>query len=319
MNLENIGVAGFALSVQESTAVKCSLLVLANTIGSKTQFWGKVTGMSGDYLIAQNVPQDVCATRQSFYSVDGGTNWVPLPTLTQDQIDFCEQLRGRFIGNPSFQYKLRKDIPVEEEAAINVPPPVSTEAADAENDEVAEDEKEEGDAAAEAAPEAEEAEGEDQKAKKKKPKFQIISLAESCRLSRFVSVQDSACRLAVRGSFLLKEDTVVKNRTFNGLDVPQALKPSSYLKLHGGRAEKDVLVRNYAQHYNGTTDFLVPITEDRPEGVWTVKHDPALAIVTVQNLLFEGSLFWLKTNSSEYGQVYFGTGEINLDLCFMLP
>jgi hypothetical protein len=208
---------------------------------------------------------------------------------------------------------------VEEEEQVNVPPPVAAEAADGETDEVPEDEKEDGEAAAEAAPEPDEVEAEEQKTKKKKPKFQIISLPESSRLSRFVAVHDAACRLAVRGAFLLKDDTAVKNRTFNGLDVPQALKPSSYLKLHAGRADKDVLVRNYTQHYNGTTDFLVPITEDRPDGVWTVKYDPALAIVTVQNLLFEGSLFWLKTNTSEYGQVYFGTGELNLDLCFMMP
>ena len=320
MNLENIGVAGFALSVQEATAVKCSLLVLGNTTGGKAQFWGKVIGVSGDYLIAQTVPQDVCGARQSFFSTDGGTNWISLPTLSQDQIDFCEQLRGRFIGNPNFQYKLRKDIPVEADAAAAVPPPVETEQVEAENDEAAADEeKEEGDAAADAAPEAEENEGDEQKSKKKKPKFQIISLPESHRLSRFVSTHDTACRLFVRGSFLSKDDVVVKNRTFNGLDVPQALKLSSYLKVHGGRANKETLIRSYAHHFNGTTDFLVPITEDRPEGVWSVKYDPALAIVTVQNLLFEGSLFWLKVNSAEYGQVYFGSGEINLDLCFMLP
>lgn len=323
---EFYGLAGKALSISETTAVQCSLAVLSEKLKSKVQFWGKLSGYQNDYLIAEVLsPEGVFGARSAFYSVDGGVNWVALPTLTSDQIDFCEQLRGRFIGQPDFLYKIRRDVPPEPEVVPELPP--ATAEGEENEDEDAAEEKEdgegEGEAPPEAAPEEEAGEGEDSKVpKKQKPKFQIVSMAETFRVAHFVKIHNVSCLIVPRGAFVVKQPdaAIVRNRTFSGLDSDAATKMSSFLHVRSAPSE-DLSANKaiYGPTFNITTDFLPPITEDRPEGVWSLKYDATFGVVTLENLLFEGSLFYLKTDSLQWGQVYFGTGERNLDLCFVLP
>lgn len=323
------GLRGKALSVAEATAIQASLVVLSERHNfARANFWGKIYGYQGDYYIAEvltNPEQGIFGPRVPFYSVDGGVNWVPLPSLTADQIDFSEQLRGRFIGQPDFQYKIRRDVPPEPEVAPELPSeePTGNED-DEEADGGAEEEKEEGDAEGqqEAVPEGDEAaEGEDKAPKKQKPKFQIISMPESCRVAHFVAVHNGSCLVVPRGAFVLKPGNVIaKNRTFAGLDTNSAQKLSSF--VHVSSKPRDNISDNaatYGPNFNATTDFFVPLVEDRPEGVWSLQYDATVGAVSLENLLFEGSLFFHKVGTTEYGQVYFGTGERNLDLCFVLP
>ena len=318
MEFEYLGLAGHALSITEKTAIRCSLTLLAQSSKQKVRFWGKVLGYHGDYFVAQSIPDIIDGDVSSYYSVDGGTNWVHLIYVTPEQIEFCDKIRGTFIGQPGFVYKIRKDVPPEEEPEPVLP---STEEQEGEEEEAVEDEKDEDaeEAEAEAEPEAEgEDAGEEVKPVKKRPKFQIIAMAESIRLSYFVSEHDKACKLVVRGAFLQNNGKVSKNHTFAGLDVPSACKLSSYVKVF---SSADVAVNReiYGPSYTAAWDFMSPVTVDRPEDVWILKYDESLGIVTVQNLLFEGSIFYHTPGTAAFGQVYIGTGERNLDLCFILP
>eukprot|EP00658_Telonema_sp_P-2_P062652 TRINITY_DN51334_c0_g1_i1.p1 TRINITY_DN51334_c0_g1~~TRINITY_DN51334_c0_g1_i1.p1 ORF type:complete len:130 (-),score=55.27 TRINITY_DN51334_c0_g1_i1:17-406(-) len=60
-----------------------------------------------------------------------------------------------------------------------------------------------------------------------------ISVSEVSRLAHFVKLHDEECRVSVRGAFVLNEKTgkLVKNRTFSGLEVEQARKLRSFLKV----------------------------------------------------------------------------------------
>eukprot|EP00658_Telonema_sp_P-2_P073849 TRINITY_DN62988_c0_g1_i1.p1 TRINITY_DN62988_c0_g1~~TRINITY_DN62988_c0_g1_i1.p1 ORF type:complete len:102 (+),score=22.67 TRINITY_DN62988_c0_g1_i1:121-426(+) len=87
--------------------------------------------------------------------------------------------------------------------------------------------------------------------------------------------------------------------------------------LSSSSAASDVYKR---QSYNHLTDCLAPLSEDCPQGIWTVKYDATLGVVSVQNMYYPGSIFWYSPESaSRFGQLYFGTGERCLDLCFQLP
>eukprot|EP00758_Cryptobia_borreli_P001421 Tbor_TRINITY_DN2229_c0_g1::TRINITY_DN2229_c0_g1_i1::g.2741::m.2741/K19757/RSPH9; radial spoke head protein 9 len=370
MEYECLGLIGKSFSVPEKTAVKCSLLLLGGKLHTKVQLWGKVCGIHGDYLIAQTVPESPEEKNISFYSTDGGTNWLVLPdNCTPDQIAFCEEIRGRFMGKADFEYKIRKDIPPEVEDVKSIVTKVDDETTEGQNDIEHEKDEEHGEEEEEEEEHHEEEEVEDDddpdllRRRKNKPKFQILSLSESRRLSLFVKDHDEACKLIVRGSYIWNEKTqkLTKNRTFEGLEVEQASKLRNFLKLSSNPktlAEKaaaialaapvadsevlegaavadevnpEVILKEetrriyennkkwFGPTYNAATDFLSPITEDCPEGVWCCKYDPSMGVVFVQNLYFMGSLFWYAPNTDKWGQMYYGLGERNLDLVFQLP
>lgn len=322
---EALGVIGRSVSVPEKVAMTCSLKVLAQNEGRKVRFWGKVVGFSGSYLLCQTVPASLLDPVDTFFSVDGGTNWTKLDAATPEQVEFSEQLRGPFMGQPGYAYKLQKDIPPEapdalpEIAAPTLPQGEDEEDGDAGADDGEGEEKEEGGNEGDAGADGEEGDGEEKKPAKLRPKFQILTMTEAARLSHFVAVHDAACKLTVRGAFLRNPDgTIVRNRTFTGLDAATSQHLQNYSRLalqENTAANRDLFGPNFNVH----TDFLVPITEDRPVGIWTVKYDPSTGIVAVENLFFPGSLFAHRVDSAQTAQVYYGNGQRNLDLCFMLP
>lgn len=415
---ECLGLIGRSLSVPEKSAVKCSLLVLGEKLSTKVQLWGKVLGVHGDYLVAQTLPDTVVDARLSFYSVDGGTNWIALPSattgagtagvaatgslttsnvatpgpLSADQEAFCDQIRGRFMGKADFFYKIRKDVPAEANGKSLIPD-ADADLKDGEKEEEEENEEDEENQDEEQDEENEGNNDEDDedidedalKRKKNKPKFQIISVSEVSRLAHFVKLHDEECRVSVRGAFVLNEKTgkLVKNRTFSGLEVEQARKLRSFLKVSSfpaivaekiaaaNKAANEIAEKNaegaaaaaaaaaggeegaavaaavdvtvlptdpaalaaeeatrissnnkkwFGPSYNHLTDCLAPLSEDCPQGIWTVKYDATLGVVSVQNMYYPGSIFWYSPESaSRFGQLYFGTGERCLDLCFQLP
>ena len=65
-------------------------------------------------------------------------------------------------------------------------------------------------------------------------------------------------------------------------------------------------------------DFMDPIVEDAPKGVWSLAYDTSATIATLRNWYWPGYFFYHVIESAEYGGVYFGDGLPNVDLPFML-
>jgi radial spoke head protein 9 len=332
--LEFIGLAGKALSVPDTANIKCSLIALSQQTGKKVKLWGKVDGYNSDYYVAQaasggNLPFDI-AGRSSFYSVDGGVHWLqllPAAKIDEEQREFCDQIRGPFMGSPSYEYKVQKMLPVEEAAPIQ-----EADVEDAPEEELdEEDEKvedEDGDKADEDGDKDDDEDGDDKKADApKRPKFRILAMAESIRLAYFVSEHDHACSIVPRGAFLAgtgASTVPTRNRGFAGLDATAAVLLQNYFHVQKPADSPVVstVVRNkeiFADTFSPSWDFLTSIVDDMPQGIWAVKYDPSLCMVTLQNLYFQGSIFYHVPNTNDFGQMYFGSGERNLDLCFVLP
>ncbi|KPA74263.1 hypothetical protein ABB37_09268 [Leptomonas pyrrhocoris] len=331
LNAQHLTVAGKSLTAGETTALQCSLPLLSQRYrGTPVTLWGRISGVKADYWIAQAFPSGEFGPAVGFYSIDGGSSWTLLTDLTDAQAALCEALRGPYQGTPSYEYRTRQDLPAEtDEAAMTIPPQddvlagaladiAAARAAAGENNEGEEEEEEE---------RADDEEGEEDEEdaaplpapRKRGPRFRIVSVTEAMRVAHFVQLHDVDCRLTVRGMYVLQDGEAegVRNGTFGGQPLHHAKKPSCYLKMAMlGKAERNRVL--YGPTYNPHTDYLMPITDDAPAGVWSVKYDATANVVSVRNLFYEGSLFWYRPGTLECGQLYYGAGERNFDVCFML-
>ncbi|KPI87911.1 hypothetical protein ABL78_2989 [Leptomonas seymouri] len=337
LNARHLSVAGKSLTSAEATALQCSLPLLSQRYrGTPVTPWGKITGIKADYWIAQAFPKGDFGPAASFYSTDGGNTWFLLADLTDEQATLCEALRGPYQGTPTYEYKARQDLPAEmDETAVTIPPQdgvltgamADIEAARAEAGEGNGDGENSGEDDEREREDDEEGEGDDEEEEdavplppphKRGPRFRIVSVTEAMRVAHFVQLHDVDCRLTVRGMYVLQDGGVegVRNGTFGGQPLHHAKKPSCYLKMAMlGKEERNRVL--YGPTYNPHTDYLMPITDDAPAGVWSVKYDATANVVSVRNLFYEGSLFWYRPGTLECGQLYYGTGERNFDVCFM--
>ncbi|NWU67162.1 RSPH9 protein, partial [Pterocles burchelli] len=103
--LELVAGGGAGLSPEKRAALGSSLLLLQRDYRfQRVCFWGCIQGLQGDYYIAQGLGPDRAAPRSRLYSLNC-VEWSLLPPATQEMVAQAEQLRGRFHGDPSFEYE----------------------------------------------------------------------------------------------------------------------------------------------------------------------------------------------------------------------
>ena len=102
-----LGHTGNQLTPSDKAALRCSLPLLAHEHKSNVQFWGKIFGTTGDYLIAQVNNEDMLAPTSSLYSVDGGVQWHLLPSVDDETIELCRLIKGDSRGDPSYGYDVK--------------------------------------------------------------------------------------------------------------------------------------------------------------------------------------------------------------------
>lgn len=204
-----------------------------------------------------------------------------MPDLTDEHIAFAGTLSGRFTGNPGKKLGPDADEPEEEEE-----PP-------AEGEEGAE-------GGADAAP----------------PKPKKVKFSEAHRLHCSVRAIDRECGVVPRGSFAVTPThRIVRNRAFAGISATEAAALASYVHFRPaeGAARKDLLARAAVV---GAGDFLDPIVEDEPAGVWSVLLQAGRGAVQLRSARWPGYFFWHAFGSHRFGSVYQGDGLPNVDLSF---
>lgn len=143
-----------------------------------------------------------------------------------------------------------------------------------------------------------------------------VALKESERLASFIAQHDFHCRVIPRGSQLLHEDDSIRlNALFDGLDRTAAGKLGSYVHLRNQRRPASLLEQ---EGVNKAVDFLDPLTDDIPMGVWSLKFEPMYDLVYSASNLFVGSVFYHRPETSLFGNIYIGDGCPNHDCAFML-
>lgn len=141
---------------------------------------------------------------------------------------------------------------------------------------------------------------------------------EQHRLSYVVSQIDHDVAVVPRGAFIVDAaHKVTKNKFFEGLSYPAAGSLANYYHFRAPESaraaaclEKPGIVR--------PADFLDPVAEDAPAGVWSQFYDSSSSMSLLRSFYWPGYFFYHVCETGDYGGVYIGDGLANEDLPFML-
>lgn len=269
LNIDYLGSSGLILSPEQKAALQTSLVILQNENKfNRVYFWGKIFGVKDDYYIAQGVNQDEFAGRKTFYSKDC-VHWALLPPATEAMKTQSKLAKGRFTGDPSYEYEH-----------------VTTKKV-GEGEEATEEEE-------------------------------TITIKEEDRLTSVISDIDQDVWIVPRASFTrTPTGQACCNRSFEGLSVSEAAKLCNYMHFREPVTlnQKPLLQR---ANLDKAIDFMDNLEEDIPRGSWALQFERGSGLVVLRSLLWQGYVFYHVPGTRSFGSAYFGTGEKNLDLPFML-
>lgn len=272
---------GHVLNCQEVTCLQAGLNAVKCTDKfNEIFFWGKIFGQTGDYYLAYALKEDEFEfpAKVFYYSVGESFEFKALPILSPE---FANKLTELGTDSPFTGNPAKSEEPVAE----------GEEGGDAEA------EGEEGDAA-----------------QADKPK----KLTEADRLAYVVAEIDGATSVVPKGAHALSEaHTVVTSNSFKGLGLTEAeqLKNYVHFRAPSSIASQRALARSDVQFY---ADFLDPLEADLPLGCWVSRRDHSVDLVTLRSLSWPGYIAYHIPNTKKYGGLYYGYGQKNRDLPFLL-
>lgn len=105
LTIDYVGSSGIILSPEQKAALQTSLVILqSENKFKKVYFWGKILGIKDDYFIAQGSGKDEMVDRKTFYSKDC-IHWGLLPPATKPMREQSKLAKGRFTGDPSYEFE----------------------------------------------------------------------------------------------------------------------------------------------------------------------------------------------------------------------
>lgn len=145
-----------------------------------------------------------------------------------------------------------------------------------------------------------------------------MTIKEEDRLATTIDDINDEAAIIPRGSYLRTPKGIVKpNRSFDGLCYTDAMREESYLHFSMKSSLQDHLIGLRADA-DRSLDFLVPIVDDIPLGCWSIQSERGSALVIICNHAWPGNTFFHVPGTSTFGSIYYGLGEKNVDLPFML-
>lgn len=117
VSVDYVGTSGIIFSPEQKACLQTSLCILQNNYKfDRVYFWGKILGIKDDYFIAQGVEKDEFELKKTLYSKDC-VHWGLLPPATPERRENAKLAKGRFTGDPSFEFEHteKKDENAEEE------------------------------------------------------------------------------------------------------------------------------------------------------------------------------------------------------------
>jgi len=285
--LKSVAAAGFTLNCQEVTALQASLTILrSNQKYEKIFLWGKVFGQKADYYIAYGLRDSEFEfpSKEFYVAMEGkGTEVAEgQPAIADFEFQplnrLSEEAADRILALGAD--KIFTGVPT-----TLLEPPVETDAADPPPED---------------APPA------------------PPSLTEADRLSQVVQEIDFDAAAVPKGAYALNEaHQVVPSSDFKGLGLTEAKALASYVHFRPPTSVACLraLARTDIQFY---TNFLDPLKEDLPKGSWAVRQDPSGSLVTLRSLTWPGYCSYHIPESNKFGGLYFGYGQKNRDLPFIL-
>ncbi|XP_044927021.1 radial spoke head protein 9 homolog isoform X2 [Mustela nigripes] len=286
LSLELASGSGQGLSPDRRASLLTSLtLVKRDYRYDRVLFWGRILGLVADYYIAQGLSEDQLAPRKTLY-----------------------RGRGRKLGNQD---------PGDVVGSLNcmewsLLPPATEEM-------VVQTSVLKGRFMGDPSHEYEHTEL--QKMSEGEKVFEeevVVQIKEETRLVSVIDQIDKAVAVIPRGAlFKTPFGPIHVNRTFEGLSLSEAKKLSSYFHFKEPVELKNKTLLEKAD-LDPSLDFMDPLEHDIPKGSWSIQMERGNALVVLRSLLWPGLTFFHAPRTKNYGYIYVGTGEKNIDLPFML-
>ncbi|KAJ7340925.1 hypothetical protein JRQ81_004212 [Phrynocephalus forsythii] len=265
--LDLVTSSGVCLSPEKRAALRTSLLLVRRDYRfEQVRLWGRIQGIRGAYYVAEGLGPDRAGARSCLYSLNC-MDWSLLPPPTEEIVAVTAGLKGRFQGDPSYEYehvekKEEGERPYEEEAAPLI--------------------------------------------------------KEESRLVATIHQIDKAVGIVPRGAYVKSPlGPVHENRNFEGLSLTEAKKLSSYFHFTEPENLKNKTLLEKAD-LDPAIDFLDSLEHDIPKGSWSIQVERGGRVIVLRSLLWLGLTFYHIPNTKQHGYIYFGNGEKNIDLPFML-
>lgn len=141
------------------------------------------------------------------------------------------------------------------------------------------------------------------------------SINESTRLAYAVVAIDNDTHIIPRGVLMQQpQGEVYVNTAFEGLNSEDSKQRGSYVHCRPAQT-RTAIVQAADKTSDKSTDFLDRLSDD-PSQHWALRDNGV--VVSLRNLYWPGSIAYHKPKTNVYGYAYFGTGEAQTDLGFVL-
>ncbi|XP_047589306.1 radial spoke head protein 9 homolog isoform X1 [Lutra lutra] len=287
LSLELASGSGQGLSPDRRASLLTSLMLVKRDYRyDRVLFWGRILGLVADYYIAQGLSEDQLAPRKTLYRRGRGRK-------------LGNQDPGDVVGSLNcMEWSLLP--PATEEMVVQTSVVKGRFMGD---------------------PSHEYEHTELQKMSEGEKVFEeevVVQIKEETRLVSVIDQIDKAVAVIPRGAlFKTPFGPIHVNRTFEGLSLSEAKKLSSYFHFREPVELKNKTLLEKAD-LDPSLDFMDPLEHDIPKGSWSIQMERGNALVVLRSLLWPGLTFFHAPRTKNYGYIYVGTGEKNIDLPFML-
>ncbi|XP_006148576.1 radial spoke head protein 9 homolog isoform X2 [Tupaia chinensis] len=312
LSLELASGSGQGLSPDRRASLLTSLMLVKRDYRyDRVLFWGRILGLVADYYIAQGLSEDQLAPRKTLYSLNC-TEWSLLPPATEEMVGQTSVVKGRFMGDPSHEYEhteLQKvndgEKSFEEEVVVQIKEETRLVSI---IDQI--------DKAVAIIPRG---------ALFKTPfgpihvnrTFEGLSLSESKKLSSYFHFREAT---ELKNKTLLEKADLDPSLDFMDSlehDIPKASLCGYRPYVMGEKEAQSNSRTQWMLALASGSDITRAVTQMFP-GSWSIQMERGNALVVLRSLLWPGLTFFHAPRTRNYGYIYVGTGEKNLDLPFML-
>lgn len=265
-------------------------------------FWGKISGLNGDYYIAVGLVftgRYEFAEKRFYYCTSSDFTFRAFPVLNDQHKDKYDKITTVLTGNPKLV------LPGGQVEPVKVP---GEGGEGAEGDQVAKKTVKEIDPLA--------------SSEEEDPNALIVpvNMKEIDRVHYLVRAIENDCHVIPQGAIkLTTAHEVARNESFKGLSAAEAFTLANYSHFRNvqTKEKKEGLEKDDAIYQR---NFLDDVSSDKPpHGCWCIQRDAATGTIAIlRNLMWPGSYAYHKAGTRVFGSIYIGDGQKNTDLAFMV-
>ncbi|KAJ1336381.1 hypothetical protein BSLG_007165 [Batrachochytrium salamandrivorans] len=147
----------------------------------------------------------------------------------------------------------------------------------------------------------------------------LLNCAKKKRLTALMETINRNVQIVPRGAYYRNLNrAIIKNPNFRGLSSEDMGDVNSFLHFRDGFEITSRTISERVHQFDDAIDIFEPISKDEPKGVWSVNFEIGSAATIVRNLQWPGYTFMHTTCPLRYSSFYYGTGQKNHNIGFML-